>query len=94
MKNFFEAKKEQTTISRRLRASCAGMLLVATFGVMAKAGIVSRISATAEETYSLAAGYAQSGQWCADLRTCVVCAEYLFRPESGAGARLDLELDD
>jgi len=94
MKGLFETKEERATISRRLRAGRAVLLFVLLFGVMAEARMLRGTSADAKHPSAFAASYWRSGQWRKDAGTYVTYVEYLLFPKSGAGARLDMELDD
>jgi hypothetical protein len=94
MKKLFAPNERQAAISRRWRAGGVSLLLIVAFAAMAQAKIVSRISASVEEARSVAAWYWQSGQWRADVSTYVTDAEYLFCPQTGAGAGVRVETDD
>ena len=94
MKRLFTRNERQAAISRRWCAGGVGLLLIMAFAAMAQTKIVSRISASMEEARSVTAWYWQSGQWRADVSTYVTYAEYLFCPQTGAGAGVRVETDD
>lgn len=70
------------------------VLLVLAFVLLAKVGAFARVSAGAKQTHALVVWYVRSGQWRADAATYATHVEYLLFPTSGAGARLDLEMDE
>ena len=77
MKSLFATKANPAALTRRHRIGVASLLLVLTVASMAEAVTFARSS---------------TGTWRERASTYVAQVEYLFFPNSGAGARLDFNL--
>lgn len=94
MKKPFAIGDQRKVAWRFLWIGLISMLLVAAFATPASSRLFSQISFYAKYARSGVAWYLRSGRWRADARTYVTHVEHLFCPRSGAGARIDLELDE
>jgi hypothetical protein len=88
-----EFRKEHNLATRRWWIGLISLLLLAV-AALAEGQTFSKISSCAKRVGLSAAGFWQPDQWRSDANLLVTEFEYLFFPESGAGARLDLEPDE
>ena len=94
MKKNFETKAKQAAIARWRRIGIVSLLLALVFAAMAEGRTISGIADSTKSTCSLLTWYVRSGEWRADASPYVAQFEYVFFPNSGAGARIDLDLDE
>ena len=94
MKKNFETTANQAAFARRRRIGVVSLLLVLVFAAMAGGRTISGIADGAKDTCSLVASYWRSGEWRAEGGDLVAQFEYVFLPNSGACARIDLDLDE
>ena len=85
MKTFFKTDKKQGVRMRRLRVGIASLLLVPIFVVAADAGVRHTLGVTAKQI--------GSGRWREAANSYVTYFNFLFRPETGAAAKVDVQMD-
>ena len=93
MTKLLEIRKEHNVATWRWWIGLISLLLVAV-AALAEGRTFSKISSYAKRVGLSAAGYWQPDQWRSDANDLVTEFEYLFLPESGAAARLNLETDE
>jgi hypothetical protein len=94
MKKLLETEKPGVLATRRPGIGFIGLILVATAAVLPGNPLFATVSFYAKRVHSNAAAYLRADQWRAEVNSFVTDVEYLFCPESGAGARINLETDE
>ena len=85
MNELAKTEEKNRIRARRLRIMVAAALLISTLAVAADASVRQALGVTAKQI--------GSGHWREAANSYVTYFNFLFRPETGATARLDIELD-
>lgn len=80
--------------TRRLGIGMSCLLLVAAFAALAREPAFSKVAMSVKRAHPVVAWCLRADQWRSDLNSLVTQAEFLLCPESGAGARINLETDE
>jgi hypothetical protein len=94
MKDLFDFGKSRSLTTRGMLTGGLILLMFAGAIVASQPEVYSCIRDSLRRNGSLAAWYVESGQLKKDVGSYWTQMEFLFVPESGAGARLDMDLSE
>lgn len=93
MKKIFGENRAQGIAVRRFWLGFVGLWLIACVA-LAEDGSMSAVSSTVKQVCSRATSYVQGGGLRGDMAAWMVHFDNLFRPDTGAGARMDEDLEE